>query len=483
MPKINTADIGLIGLAVMGANLARNMADKKFHVSVFNRTQEKTEKFAKEFGNKFIHPFYDLKTFVNSLSIPRKIIIMVQAGEAVDQVINQLTPLLNKNDIIIDCGNSYYLDTERRQKNLAEKNIHLIGCGVSGGEEGALKGPSLMPGGDKSSYRKIENIFKKIAAKDFSLKPCVTFIGENGAGHFVKMVHNGIEYAVIQLMSESYDGLKNIYNLSAPEIAKIFAKLNKGKLKSYLSEIAIKVLDQKDEFHKNKYLIDFILDKASQKGTGRLTAITSLEKDSALSIITESVFARIISGEKEKREKLNKLYEKLYGLSSRITSKNIHPKIPLNNFISLIENSLYASIILAYVQGFELIQKVSKEQNWKINFAEISRIWQGGCIIRAELLKTFQKIYKNPKNKNKSLLEIPEIAKILKSSIEDLRKMIGSFTTNKVPKPALSSAINYFDSITSKNLPANFLQGLRDYFGAHTYERIDKKGTFHTKWN
>ena len=356
MPK---AEIGLIGLATMGANLARNISNKGFKTCVFNRSVEKTEAYIKEFGSENLIGSKSLKEFVKSLSSPRKIIIMVKAGDPVDSVIEQLIPLLDKGDLIIDCGNSNFRDTIHRTSKLKEKKLLYLGCGVSGGEEGALHGPSMMPGGSKSSYKKVEKIFSKISAKDFQGDPCITYIGDNGAGHYVKTVHNGIEYGVMELMAEAYEILRSIYKLSAPEISEIFAGYNRGKLKSYLFEIAVEVLARKDEFRKG-YLIDHILDKAGQKGTGRWTAIDSLERATGLPTITEAVFARITSGDKEVRKKLSKIY--------KIPSKK--KSIPLAKFIPILRDAIYAAMLSSYAQGYDLIQKAAMEEKWEINLSE-----------------------------------------------------------------------------------------------------------------
>lgn len=458
------SDIGLIGLAVMGQNLARNIADKGFNISVFNRTSEKTHEFIKEHGTKKIHATENLSEFCTSLKKPRKIILLVKAGEPVDEMITQLLPHLNKEDILIDLGNSNYKDTIRR----TEKLKNFIGSGVSGGEEGALNGPSLMPGGDKKAYKQIAPIFEKIAAKDFTNKPCVTHIGENGAGHFVKTVHNGIEYALMQLIAETYDIYRNLYKLTAPQIAEIFKNYERGKLKSYLIEITTKILAQKDELTSD-YLINKILDKAGQKGTGTWTAIDSLERAVNTETITAAVYARINSGEKDLRKKLAKIYPSKIG----------RPKIPLQKAKRIIAQALYAAILISYAQGFELIKKAAKEQNWQINLAEIARIWQGGCIIRAEILTTLEQAYKKAKN-SPHLFEIKPLSKELQKNLPKLEELIRE--TTKIPTPAFSSALNYFHGITSANSPANLIQGLRDHFGAHTFERTDRKGSFHTNW-
>lgn len=467
---MNKAQIGLIGLATMGANLARNIANNGFPICVYNRTTEKTAEFIQEFGNEKLTGSKTIKEFVKKLATPRKIIIMVKAGDPVDAVIDQLTPLLDKGDLIIDCGNSNYHDTIRRTAELKEKSLLFLGCGVSGGEEGALKGPSMMPGGSKSSYKKVEKIFEKISARDFKGGSCITYIGDNGAGHYVKTVHNGIEYGMMQLMAEAYEILRSVYKLSAPEISKIFAGYNRGKLKSYLFEIAVDVLAREDQFKKG-YLVDHILDKAGQKGTGRWTAIDSLERAVALPTITEAVFARITSGDKETRTKLSKIYQ-------APTKKK---SIALNKFIPLLRDALYAAMLSSYAQGYDLIQKAAAEEKWEINLSEVSRIWEGGCIIRAEILNTLHSAYLKS-SKAKHLFEIKSLATQLQKDMPKLRKVVSFAAENAVAIPSLSTAQSYFEAMTNADSSANLIQGLRDYFGAHTYERIDRKGTFHTDW-
>ncbi|OGJ44097.1 hypothetical protein A2272_00320 [Candidatus Peregrinibacteria bacterium RIFOXYA12_FULL_33_12] len=484
-----SSKIGLIGLAVMGQNLARNIARNKFRISVFNRTTETTNKFIKEFGNEYLVGAKNLKEFVDSLEKPRKIILLVQAGKPVDAVIENLKPLLDSNDIIIDLGNSYYKDTQRRFLEIQKQGFKFIGSGVSGGEEGALNGPSLMPGGDRKSWLQIKDIFEKISAKDFSGNPCVTYIGDNGAGHFVKMVHNGIEYGVMQMMSEAYDILRKVYKLKAPKIAKIFQKLSKGKLNSYLFDISMTVLSKKDELSENN-LIDMILDKASQKGTGSWTAIDALQRGVNLSSIAESVFARCVSGQKDKRMKLSKIFQNNSKFNSRSSlGQNSKFIISLDKFVAILENALYCGMLSSYAQGFDLIQNAMTEENWQIDLAEISRIWEGGCIIRAEILNFLHKAflschsYGGTNFNSPHLFEIDGIKQAMENSVPDLRELCAFGILNGIAMPSLTTALSYFDSITSEKLPANFIQGLRDYFGAHTYERIDKKGAFHSQWN
>ncbi len=466
------ARIGLIGLAVMGANLARNIANNNFDIVVYNRTTETMKEFIAEHGNEHLAGEENLEDFVAKLERPRRIIMMVKAGDPVDMVIEQLTPLLEKGDMIIDCGNSNYKDTQRRFNSLEEKGLIFVGCGVSGGEEGALKGPAIMPGGTQASWDALKEILEAIAAKDFSGKPCVTFVGENGAGHYVKMVHNGIEYGVMQMMAEAYEVLHSVYKLTPPQIAEIFKKYNDGKLQSYLFEISVAVLSEKDEFNKDGYLIDYILDKAAQKGTGKWTAIDALDRGISLPTITESVFARLNSSYKDKRVEISKLYPK----------ENTKPDLPLEEFTQVLEDALYAGMLSSYAQGYHLIQAAAAEEGWKIDLAEVSRIWEGGCIIRAKILNTLHETFSKA-NANMHLFEIPEMQKDLQESVPYLRVLVGFCSEYGVPIPSLAGSLAYFESMTSEHLPANFLQGLRDYFGAHTYNRTDREGTFHTDWD
>ena len=467
---VGLSDIGVIGLGVMGANLARNMANHKISTVVFNRTSSKMETFIAEHGNSHLEGSVHLEGLVESLEKPRKIILMVPAGQAVDEIIDQLTPLLSKDDIIIDGGNSFYKDTERRFKVLQKKGIEFVGCGISGGEEGALNGPSLMPGGSNKAWKVLKPILEQIAAKDFKGKPCVTYVGEGASGHYVKMVHNGIEYGVMQLMAETYDMLRNLYGLKAPEIGAIFAKFNKGNLQSYLFEIAGKVLVKKDG---KGYMVDKILDVAGQKGTGSWTSHEALFSMVPLPTITEAVFARFISAYKPVRTSLQKVYS--------ITK--VQPDIDLNDFLEVLEVALYGALVSTYAQGYDLLCQADKVNGWGLNLAEISRIWQGGCIIRADLLVFLEKAYGGMKDaKEKHLFEVPVVVTTLKYSMPRLRALVAFSSQMAVPVSAFSSALSYFDMVTRAESPANFIQGLRDYFGAHTYQRIDKKGVFHTDW-
>lgn len=441
------SEIGIIGLGTMGNALTQNLLNKGFRVSVFNRTSEKTDEFVKKFGVKNLQTFHKLKQCIENLQRPRKVIIMVSAGKPVDEMIANLKPLLKKGDCIMDGGNSHYKDTERRQNELEKSGIMLLGCGISGGEKGALQGPSIMPGGTQKGWKLFQPILEKIAARDFSGRPCVAYIGEGGAGHFVKMIHNGIEYALMQCISE-------IYALGATQ--KMFEEWKNGKLNGYLIEETANVLSKKD-FH-GHMLIDEILDVAEQKGTGIWTAQESLEEGIAVNTIFEAVAARSLSTWKDLRIKLSKNFRK--NLKS--------PKIKKQT----LENALFAALLTSFAQGFSLLEKYNGEQ--------IARIWQGGCIIRSKILKNIQKTF--AKN-NSHLFEDQEIQKLLKNAIPKLRITVQAAIKSQIATPGLGSALSYFDTLTSQKLPVNLIQALRDAFGAHGFEKINQKGIFHTDWS
>ncbi len=488
-------DIGLIGLAVMGANLARNLANNDHKTLVFNRTTKKTTEFVKEFGGENLQGAESLEEFVASLSAPRKIIIMIKAGNPVDMQIEALVPLLEKGDIVIDCGNSHWSDTVRREEHLKKKGILFFGTGVSGGEEGALNGPSIMPGGNKAAYQKyLAPIFESIAAKDFSEGKCVTWIGENGAGHYVKMVHNGIEYAVMQMLAEVYDMLRKLYSLKPPQMAEIFQNLHSGKLQSFLTEISIEILKKEDDLKKG-YLIDTILDAAGQKGTGKWTVFDAVERGVAASSISEAVNARVISSQKDLRVQLSQQISPSYeviplgnpSLQKRGTSPfekgGLRGILSQKDFISLLEDAISAGMLSAYAQGYALISQAAQEQNWDINLAEISRIWQGGCIIRARILEFLNDTFRKSGSKTSQLLSLPEIAQEISASLPSMRMAVSTGIMGGVPLPALSSALSYLENIRNQEGSANFIQALRDNFGAHTFERNDQEGIFHADWN
>jgi 6-phosphogluconate dehydrogenase len=467
---MSTYPIGLIGLAVMGENLVLNMESKGFPVAVFNRTPEKTKNFAEtKAKGKNILPTYSIEEFINALARPRKIMLMVKAGDAVDKFIDKLIPHLEKGDLIIDGGNSDYRDSERRAKYLGEKGFLFIGTGVSGGEEGALKGPSIMPGGQRDAYKLVEPIFTKIAAQ-VDGEPCCTYIGAGGAGHYVKMVHNGIEYGDMQLITEAYLLLKLVLGMDAQELHRTFLEWNSGDLDSYLIEITADIFSKKDE-ETGKPMVDVILDKAGQKGTGKWTVQSSLELGVSAPTIAEAVFARIISSIKDERVEASKI----------LTGPSIAVNGEKDKFKDAVRDALYASKICSYAQGFALMQAASREYAWELNFGEISMIWRGGCIIRAHFLQRIKDAYdKNPSLKN--LLLDPYFNDVIKKTQNNWRWVVSDASKLGVPIPAFSSALSYYDSYRHERLGANLLQAQRDYFGAHTYERVDKEGVFHTEW-
>lgn len=468
MGLMKKSDIGLIGLATMGANFARNIASRGFQVSVYNRTTQTMHDFINAHGEEGLVGQAELKDFVESLQTPRKIILLVKAGKPVDATIESLLPYLEKGDTIIDCGNSHYPDTIRREQELKEKRFHFFGCGISGGEEGALQGPSLMPGGDAKVWEGIRPMFEAAAAKDFSGAPCVSYMGPNGAGHFVKMVHNGIEYGVMQMMAEAYQMLSEGYKLEASVISHVFEKYNQGRLESFLFEISIPILRKKDE--DGGFLLDKILDKAGSKGTGMWTALAAIEASEPLTVVTEAVFARNMSFTKEDRE----MYAQKYNTTV------YHFNEPLDDFILRLENALYAGMLLSYAQGMSMISKTGEVMKWDLNLAEITRIWQGGCIIRARILKTLHEAFSV--HNSVHLLAIPEIQQSLQKCLPDLRFVVSQAALHGVPLPCLGSALSYFETMTKKRGSANFIQALRDSFGAHTFERVDKSGVFHSEW-
>ncbi|TVQ72429.1 MAG: NADP-dependent phosphogluconate dehydrogenase [Balneolaceae bacterium] len=464
-------DIGLIGLAVMGENLVLNMESKGFSVAVYNRSEGKTRAFAgSKAKGKNIYPAYTLEDFVNAVESPRKIMLMVKAGEPVDKTIESLIPLLDKGDLIIDGGNSDYQDTERRSEWLDKEGILFIGTGVSGGEEGALKGPSIMPGGQKEAYELVEPIFTKISAQ-VDGEPCSTLIGAAGAGHFVKMVHNGIEYGDMQLITEAYMLLKHVLGMDAQQLHETFNEWNSGDLDSYLIEITADILGKTDA-ETGKPLVDVILDTAGQKGTGKLTVRAALDTGVSTPTIAEAVFARIISSLKEERVEASKI---LSGPDTAPFDGDVEV------FKNAVRDALYASKICSYAQGFALMQAASDEYGWDLKFGEISMIWRGGCIIRAHFLQHIKNAYdNNPDLKN--LLLDPYFTKSIQKAQMPWREVVAAASKLGIPIPAFSSALSYYDSYRSARLGANLLQAQRDYFGAHTYERIDKEGFFHTEW-
>ena len=467
------SDIGLIGLAVMGENLVLNMESKGFHVSVFNRTVEKVDKFMGGRGKgKNIYGARSLEDFVSSLKSPRKVFLMVKAGQAVDDFIDKLIPLLDKGDIIIDGGNTHFPDTTRRTAYVESKGLLYVGTGVSGGEEGALNGPSMMPGGSPAAWPYVKPIFQGICAKVADGTPCCDWVGEGGAGHFVKMVHNGIEYGDIQLICECYQIMKDILGMTNEEMHEVFAEWNKGDLDSYLIEITRDILAKKDE--DGKYVLDYILDTAGQKGTGKWTAVAALDAGVPLTLIGEAVFARCLSAQKEERVAASKI---LKGPSPvKFTGDR-------KAFLEDLRKALFAAKVVSYAQGYTLMRAAAKEYGWNLNYGGIALMWRGGCIIRSVFLGKIKEAFdKNPDIAN--ILLDPYFCDKLAEAQQGWRNVLGQAIVNGVPAPTLSAALEYYDGYRCGRLPANLLQAQRDYFGAHTYERTDRpRGEFfHTNW-
>ncbi|BCX48733.1 6-phosphogluconate dehydrogenase, NADP(+)-dependent, decarboxylating [Haloferula helveola] len=470
---MSNSDFGLIGLAVMGQNLVLNVESRGFKVSVYNRTTSIMEEFVSAHPDKQLVGESTLEGFVQSLAKPRKIMIMVKAGGPVDAVIESLIPLLDKDDIIIDGGNSLYTDTERRDAWCSKEGLRFIGAGVSGGEEGARKGPSIMPGGPASTWEVMKPIFESISAKVDGV-PCVTHIGPGGAGHFVKMVHNGIEYGDMQLICEAYNIFKAA-GFSNEELADIFAEWNAGDLESFLIEITANIFKQKDP-ETGKDIVDLIVDKAGQKGTGRWTVMESVEQAVPFSTIAGSVEARIISSMRGQRKNASGILQgpDNWGFELSGMSKE--------DLVSKVRNALYASKIVSYAQGLDLIAKVGREKNWSLDLGAIARIWRGGCIIRAKFLNRITEAFEADADLT-NLMLAPFFTEILNSGQKDWREVVALAATNGIPVPSFGGSLSYYDAYRAERLPANLLQAQRDFFGAHTYERIDKpEGEFfHTE--
>jgi 6-phosphogluconate dehydrogenase len=466
------SNIGIAGLAVMGENLVLNIESKGFSVSVFNRTSTKTDRFlGTRAAGKSISGFHSVKEFVSSLERPRKVMMMLKAGEVVDDFIEQLLPYLEPGDIVIDGGNSNFHDTERRVSYLNEKGLLFVGTGVSGGEEGALKGPSIMPGGSFAAWKELEPIFMPVSAQVDDGTFCCSWIGNGGAGHFVKMVHNGIEYGDMQLICEAYHFMKDVLQMSAAEMHQVFSRWNEGALSSYLIEITRDILAYRDD--DDQPLIDKILDTAGQKGTGKWTVIAALDAATPLSLISESVFARCISAKKDER----------LTASAVLTGPDVTYAGNKNEALQDLKQALYMAKMISYAQGFDLMREASIEYKWDLNFGEIARIWRGGCIIRSVFLDKITEAFKE-NSKLENLLLAPFFKGQIVDSQQNLRTILVTALQHGIPVPCHSAAINYFDSFRSARLPANLLQAQRDYFGAHTYERLDKpRGEFfHTNW-
>ncbi|EFA83044.1 6-phosphogluconate dehydrogenase [Heterostelium album PN500] len=472
-----SSDIGLIGLAVMGENLVLNMESKGFTCSVYNRTTAKVDEFVngRGKGKKFVgcHSMEDL---VKSLKTPRIVMLMVKAGDVVDHFINQLVPLLSQGDIIIDGGNSLYTDSDRRVKDLDKKGINFIGTGVSGGEEGALHGPSIMPGGNPKAWEAVKPILQAIAAKVEGGQPCCDWVGDGGAGHYVKMVHNGIEYGDMQLISEAYFILKNYIGLSNSEIQQVFLEWNKGDLDSYLIEISADIFGKKEE--NGQYVVDNILDSAGQKGTGKWTAINALDLGVPVTLIGEAVFARCLSSLKDQRVSAAKI---LPGPVASEAHNNF--KGDKKQFIEYIRQALFASKLVSYAQGFTMMKAAAKEYSWNLNYGNIALLWRGGCIIRSTFLGKIKDAYERDPNLDNLLTDKWFTEKIGACEV-GWRQVTAASILNGIPSPAFTTALSYFDGYRCPMLPANLIQAQRDYFGAHTYEKLNgKRGEFfHTNW-
>jgi len=469
---VSIQQIGIIGMSIMGSNLALNIERHGYSVSIFNRSKEKTEKvISKNYGKNLI-PYFSIKEFVLSLDRPRCILLMVKAGESTDKTITMIENFLDIGDILIDGGNAFYKDTIRRDYQLSKRGINFIGAGISGGSVGALKGPSIMPGGRKEAYELVASFFKRIAAR-VEEEVCVTYIGPDGSGHYTKMVHNGIEYGDMQLIAEAYALLKNFLGLSNDQLANIFSEWNCGELNSYLISICKDIFLKKE--NKNSYLIDHVLDKADSKGTGKWSSQSAMDLEEPLNLITESVFARYISSFKKQRIIASKI---LFGpIIQTITDKK-----ETILFIEKIRRALYLGKIIAYAQGFSQLKAASNQNNWNLNYGEIAKIFRSGCIIRAKFLQKIVDAFILNKEITNLLLS-PYFSNIANNYQKSLRDVVSYAIKQGIPVPALSSAISYYDSYRSAFLPANLIQAQRDCFGDHNYQRLDKKGIFHTKWS
>lgn len=464
--------IGVVGMAVMGKNLALNIESRGYSVALYNRTGSKTQEVLDENPGKNLLGTYSVEEFVAAIEKPRRIVMMVQAGRGTDATIQALLPHLDKGDILIDGGNTFFQDTIRRSEELADSGINFIGTGVSGGEEGALKGPSIMPGGQKEAYALVAPILEQISAKAEDGSPCVTYIGPDGAGHYVKMVHNGIEYGDMQLIAESYDLMQNILGLSVDEMAEIFKEWNQGELDSFLIEITADILTRKDDLETGLPVVDVILDAAGNKGTGKWTSQSALDLGVPLPLITESVFARYISAYKEERVVASKVLQ---------GPTNFEFTGDQKEFVEKIRQALYFSKIMSYAQGFAQLRSASKEYNWDLPFGEIAKIWRAGCIIRAQFLQKITDAYNQEADLANLLLD-DYFKEVTEKYQQSVREVVALAVQAGVPVPTFASAIAYFDSYRAERLPANLIQAQRDYFGAHTYERVDREGIFHYSW-
>jgi 6-phosphogluconate dehydrogenase len=465
----NQAQIGVTGLAVMGRNLARNLARNGFSVALHNRTPARTHSLVEEHGDEGVFVATEtVEEFVAALERPRRVVIMVKAGGPTDAVIEELVPHLDEGDIVIDCGNAHFADTRRREAELRERGLHFVGAGVSGGEEGALLGPSIMPGGSKESYATLGPMFEKIAAQ-VDGTPCCTHVGPDGAGHFVKMVHNGIEYADMQLIAEAYQLLRDGLGASPKELAQIFAEWNSGDLESFLIEITAEVLGHVDAATGNAF-VDVVVDQAEQKGTGRWTVQTALDLGIPVTGIAEATFARALSAHPDQRVAAQKA---LPGPGSVAA-------VDRETFVDDVRKALYASKVVAYAQGYDMMAAASAEYDWDIDLGAMATIWRGGCIIRARFLDRIKEAYSS--ERPASLLVAPYFRDAVADGQEAWRRIVAHAALAGIPTPAFSSSLAYYDGLRAERLPASLIQGLRDLFGAHTYKRVDREGTFHTMW-
>ena len=467
-------NVGMIGLAVMGSNLARNIESRGFPVAVYNRSGDVTKEFMNKFGTRDGKPAgfvasYTMEEFVKSMKAPRQIFIMIKAGAPTDAVIDQIAPLLDKGDIVIDGGNAFFKDTVRRENKLKAMGLNFLGIGISGGEEGALKGPSLMPGGPRDAWKIVAPLLEKIAAQADGA--CTNYVGPDGAGHFVKMVHNGIEYGDMQLIAEAYDILRNVVGCKPEELASIFKKWNSGVLSSYLIEITAKIFTKKDPEGAG-YLVDKILDKAGQKGTGTWTAQVALDLGISIPTISAAVDARTLSSMKTERLTACKEFK---GPEVVDFTGN------REEFITAVHDALYASKIMSYAQGMALIAAASRQWNWDLKLHEIAALWKGGCIIRAKFLDEIRRAFATTPNLSNLLLDGFMKGEVTRC-VPNLRKVVGTAVSRGVPAIGFSASLSYFDSYRTADLPQNLTQAQRDFFGAHTYERTDKQGSFHTEW-
>ena len=471
---VGAADIGVTGLAVMGANLARNFARHGYTVALHNRSRARTDQLVAEHGDEGAFVATEtLAELVQSLAVPRRVLIMVKAGAPVDAVIDQLVPLLDEGDIVIDAGNSHFEDTRRREAALAEKGLHFVGVGVSGGEEGALHGPAIMPGGPEKSYEALGPMLEKISAQ-FEGEPCCAWVGTDGAGHYVKMVHNGIEYADMQVIGEAYDLLRRVGGLEPAEQAEVFTAWNQTDLASYLIEITAEVLAQVDAAT-GRPLVDVIVDEAGQKGTGRWTAISGLDVGSPVAAIAESVFARSLSSQRAVREAARET------LAAGVDEEAQRVPQDTDAFVEDVRQALFASKLVAYAQGMDMLAAAAEEYGWSLDLGTIASLWRDGCIIRAELLGDIMAAYAGEAPAN--MLLAPAFKNLMEELVPSWRRVVAKATALGIPVPVFASALSYYDGLRRDRLPASLIQGQRDFFGAHTYGRIDEEGAFHTMWS